>query len=164
MILGLSAAQFILLHVAISIVAIASGVIVLIGMLGSRRLGGWTLLFLILTILTSATGFLFPIRGFTPALGVGGISLAILLVTLIALYGRRLRGAWRWIYVGTAVVALWFNVFVLIAQAFQKVPALKALAPTQSEPPFLIAQAIALGIFVVLGFLALRRFHPAALA
>jgi phosphoglycerol transferase MdoB-like AlkP superfamily enzyme len=114
-----------------------------------------------MTVLTSVTGFFFPVNGFTPALAVGAISLAILLIALVALYGKRLSGAWRWIYVITAVTALWFNVFVLIAQSFQKVPALKVLAPTQSEPPFVIVQAVALVIFLVLGAAAALKFRPA---
>jgi hypothetical protein len=161
MILGLSLQAFTLLHVIITLVAIASGLIVLFGMLGSHLLGKWTALFLLTTILTSVTGFLFPIRGFTPALGVGAVSLLMLLIAVIARYGRHLAGAWRWIYVATAVAALWFNVLVLIVQAFQKVPILHALAPTQSnEPPFIIAQSAALALFVALGLAAALRFRP----
>ena len=118
MILGLSTANFTLLHVIISLVAIASGLVVLFGMLGSRRMPGWTLFFLVTTILTSVTGYFFPIHGFTPAQAVGAVSLVILLIALVALYGKRLAGAWRWIYVVTAVTALWFNVFVLIAVSY----------------------------------------------
>ncbi|MGH6682669.1 MAG: hypothetical protein ACRECA_01875 [Pseudolabrys sp.] len=161
MVLGLSLQAFTLLHVIITLVAIASGLIVLFGMLGSHLLGKWTALFLLTTILTSVTGFLFPIHGFTPALGVGGVSLLVLLIAVIARYGKHLAGAWRWIYVATAVAALWFNVFVLIVQAFEKVPFLHALAPTQSnEPPFVIAQVVALTFFVVLGLLAAIKFRP----
>jgi hypothetical protein len=142
------------------LVAIASGVVVVIGMLRADRLGGWTALFLGFTLLTSLTGFLFPIKGFTPALGTGLISSVILLVALWALYGGHLHGAWRWIYVVCAVTALYLNVLVLIVQAFLKVAPLHALAPSGSEPPFLVAQTAALIVFVGLGFLALRRFHP----
>jgi len=163
MIIGLSIQNFTLLHVAITLVAIASGLIVLFGMLSAQRLPGWTALFLVTAILTSVTGFMFPIHGFTPALGVGGISLAILAIALLALYSKHLAGAWRWIYVATAVTALWFNVFVLIAQSFQKVSALRALAPTQSEPPFLIVQGVALAAFLVLGIRAALRFRPATM-
>jgi len=167
MILGLSTANFTLLHVIISLVAIASGLVVLSGMLGSHRMAGWTLFFLVTTILTSVTGFLFPIHGFTPALAVGTISLVILLIALVALYGKHLLGAWRWIYVAAAVTALWFNVFVLIVQSFQKVSFLNPLAP-QIGPPFpepqnshfVIAQAVALVFFVVVGFAAALRFRP----
>ena len=111
-------------------------------------------------MLTSLTGFLFPVKGFTPALGTGIVSMVILAVTLLALYGRHLSGAWRAIYVASAVTALYFNVLVLIVQAFLKVPALHALAPGGSEPPFLIAQGAALVLFVVLGIAAGFRFHP----
>jgi phosphoglycerol transferase MdoB-like AlkP superfamily enzyme len=163
MIVGLSIHNFTLLHVAITLVAIASGVTVLFGMLGAHRLPGWTALFLVTTILTSVTGFMFPIQGFTPALGVGIISLIILAIALLALYSKHLAGPWRWIYVAAAVTALWFNVFVLIAQSFQKIAALIALAPTQSEPPFLIAQGVALAIFLVLGIMAALKFRPAAI-
>ena len=167
MILGLSTANFTLLHVIISLVAIAIGLIVLFGMLGSRRMPGWTLFFLVTTILTSVTGYFFPIHGFTPAQAVGAVSLVILLIALVALYGKHLSGAWRWIYVVTAVTALWFNVFVLIVQSFEKVSLLNPLAP-QVGPPFsepqnthfVIAQAAALAFFVVLGILAALRFRP----
>ena len=134
---------------------------VLFGMLGSHRMRGWTTLFLLTTVLTSVTGFLFPIRGFTPAIGVGIISCLLLALALVGLYGKHLVDAWRWIYVACAVSAFYLNVFVLIVQSFQKVPALHALAPTQSEPPFLISQAVALAAFVVLGVIAAFRFRPA---
>ena len=160
MILGLSLQTFTLLHVVITLIAIVSGFVVVIGMLGSRRFAGWTALFLTTTVLTSLTGFLFPIQGFTPALGTGIVSIVILAVALLALYGKHLSGAWRAIYVAGAVTALYFNVLVLIVQAFLKVPALHVLAPAGSEPPFLIAQGAALVLFVVLGIAAGFRFHP----
>ena len=160
MIIGLSIQNFTILHVIISLVAIASGIVVLLGMLGAHRLPGWTALFLATTILTSVTGFMFPIHGFTPGIGTGAVSLVILLVALIALYAKHLSGAWRWIYVVTAVSALYFNVLVLIVQSFQKVPALRAIAPTQSELPFVLTQSAALAVFVVLGIMAVLRFHP----
>jgi hypothetical protein len=160
MILGLSIPAFTLLHVTISLIAIATGLIVLFGMLGSHRLAGWTAMFLLTTILTSLSGFLFPIHGFTPALGVGGVSIVVLAIALFAIYGKRLDGAWRWIYVVAAVAALYFNVLVLIVQAFQKVAWLKPLAPTQSEPPFVIAQAVAMLFFIVIGAVAAFRFRP----
>jgi hypothetical protein len=137
MILGMSVGAFTLLHVIITLVAIGSGLIVVGGMFASHRLPGTTALFLFTTALTSVTGFLFPIHGFTPALGVDAISMVLL------------------------AAALYLNVFVLIFQSFQKVPSLHALAPTQSEPPFLIAQVAALGIFLVLGIVAALRFRPA---
>ena len=160
MILGLSIPAFTALHVVISLIAILAGLVVLFGMLGSHRLAGLTALFLAATVLTSLSGFLFPIHGFTPALATGVVSLVVLAVALYALYGKQLDGAWRWIYVVTAIAALYFNVLVLIVQAFQKVPALRPLAPTQSEPPFLIAQAAALLFFILMGALVLLRFRP----
>jgi uncharacterized membrane protein len=129
-------------------------------MLANRPLAGWTKFFLATTILTSVTGFGFPITKFTPGLAIGIISLLLLAVALYALYKQRLAGAWRWIYVVTAVIAQYFNFLVLIVQSFQKVAPLRALAPTQSEPPFLIAQLAALTIFVVFGIMAVVRFRP----
>lgn len=160
MIAGLSIENFTILHVAISLIGIVSGLIVLAGMLRARSLPGWTALFLVTTILTSVTGFMFPINGLTPAIVVGLISIVILAIALMALYLKQLSGAWRWIYVVTALMALYFNVFVLIVQAFQKVPVLQKLAPTQSEPPFQIAQGVTLVAFLVLGTLAARKFRP----
>ena len=160
MIAGLSVDNFTHLHVAISLVGIVSGLIVLFGMLRARRLPGWTALFLATTVLTSVTGFMFPINGLTPAIVVGVISIVILAIALMALYVKHLSGAWRWIYVTTALAALYFNVFVLIVQSFQKVPALQNLAPTQSEPPFSVTQGVVLVAFLVLGTMAARRFRP----
>jgi len=160
MIAGLSIENFTILHTAISLIAIASGLIVLAGMLRARRLPGWTAVFLVTTILTSVTGFMFPINGLTPAIVFGLISIVILVIALAALYLKHLSGAWRWIYVTTALMALYLNVFVLIVQSFQKLPALQKLAPTQSEPPFLIAQAAALIAFLILGAMAARKFRP----
>jgi hypothetical protein len=162
MIIGLSLQTFTTIHVIISLLAIASGIVVLIGMLGSHRMQGLTALFLITTILTSVTGFLFPIHGFTPGLGTGIVSLVLLAVALYGLYGKGLVGTWRWIYVACAVSALYLNVLVLIVQSFQKVPKLQVLAPTQSEPPFLITQSAALVVFLIVGVVAALRFHSAA--
>ena len=162
MIIGLSLQTFTTIHVIISLLAIASGIVVLIGMLGSHRMQGLTALFLITTILTSVTGFLFPIHGFTPGLGTGIVSVVLLVVALYGLYGKGLVGTWRWIYVACAVSALYLNVLVLIVQSFQKVPKLQVLAPTQSEPPFLITQSAALVVFLIVGVVAALRFHPAA--
>jgi hypothetical protein len=161
MILGMSISTFTTVHVVISLVGIASGLIVLVGMFGANRLSGWTALFLAATILTSVTGFMFPISGFTPALAVGALSLVVLAAACLAFYVCRLAGAWRWIYVVSATAALYLNVFVAIVQAFQKLPFLQPLAPTQSEPPFLAAQAAVLALFVVFGVLAVIRFRPA---
>lgn len=160
MIAGLSIENFTILHTAISLVAIASGLIVLAGMPRARRLPGWTALFLVTTVLTSVTGFMFPINGLTPAIVFGVISIVILAIALMALYVKHLSEAWRWIYVTAALAALYLNVFVLIVQSFQKVLALQKLAPTQSEPPFLIAQSVVLIAFLILGTLAVRRFRP----
>jgi hypothetical protein len=160
MVLGLSLAAFTTLHVLISLTAIASGVVVVAGMLRADRLGGWTASFLALTLFTSVTGFLFPIKGFTPALGTGVIASAILLLALWALYGARLAGVWRPVYVICAVASLYLNVLVLIVQSFQKVTPLHALAPQGSEPPILVTQTLALIVFVAIGLLALRRFYP----
>jgi hypothetical protein len=167
MILGMSLQTFTLLHVIITLIAIASGLVVLLGMLGSHRMPALTALFLLTTVLTSVTGFMFPIHGFTAALGVGIISMVVLAITLIALHGKHLAGAWRWIYVASAVIALWFNIFVLIVQSFEKLPLLNASAP-QVGPPFpepvnthfAIAQGAALVIIAVLGLIAAFKFRP----
>jgi hypothetical protein len=129
-------------------------------MFAAHRLPGTSALFLLTTVLTSVTGFLFPIHGFTPALGVGIVSCLILVIALFAYYGKHLMDAWRWIYVVTAIAALYLNVFVLVVQSFVKVAALNALAPTQSEPPFVIAQLAVLAIFVVIGLIAAVTFRP----
>ncbi len=160
MILGMSLSTFTTVHVVISLIGIASGLIVLWGMLDSQRMAGLTAIFLLTTVLTSVTGFMFPFNGLLPSHIVGAISLVALAVALIALYAFRLGGAWRWVYVVTAVIALYFNVFVGVVQAFRKFAFLHALAPTQSEPPFAIAQLVVLALFVWLGYLAVRRFHP----
>src|SRR5262245_13443879 len=112
------------------------------------------------TALTSVTGFLFPIHGFTPALGVGIVACVILALALFALYKERLVGAWRPIYVITAIVSLYLNVFVLVAQSFMKVSGLNTLAPTQSEPPFAITQGVVLVIFIIIALIAVVRFRP----
>jgi uncharacterized membrane protein SirB2 len=160
MILGMSVATFTLVHVALSLVGILTGLIVLFGMFSSKKLPTSTALFLATTVLTSATGFFFPRDHILPAHIVGVISLAVLAVAIFALYERQLAGSWRWIYVVGAVVALYLNVFVGVVQAFQKLPSLASLAPTQSEPPFVVAQVVVLVIFIALGVLALRSFHP----
>ncbi|MBB3235188.1 hypothetical protein [Phyllobacterium endophyticum] len=152
---------FTLFHVILSLMGIGSGFVVLAGLLGSAKKEGWTLIFLITTVATSVTGFLFPYSGFTPAIGVGIISMVFLVAAIVALYLYRLAGAWRSVYVVTAIVALYLNVFVLVAQSFQKVPALNVLAPTGSEPPFAIVQGVVLVLFIIAGYLSLRRFHPA---
>jgi hypothetical protein len=150
-----------IVHVLISLVGIFTGLIVLFGMLAGKRLDGWTRWFLITTVATSVTGFFFPFHGFTPAIGLGMISLLVLAVTIYARYPRQLSGNWRWIYVVTAVVALYFNVFVGVVQSFEKIPALTAMAPTQTEPPFKLTQLVVLALFIVLGIVAAIRFRPA---
>jgi len=153
---------FTLFHTVLSLVAILAGLVVARGMLRNHPMPGWTTLFLSTAVLTTATGFLFPFRGFTPALGTGVVSSGVLALTLIALYAQRLAGGWRAVYVVGAMVSVYLNVFVLVVQLFQKVPALHALAPTQKEPPFAIAQGVVLVVFVVATVLAVRRFHPGA--
>ena len=160
MILGMSVATFTLFHVVLSLVGIVAGLVVLSGMLASRVAGGWTSLFLATTILTSVTGYFFPRDHILPSHVVGAISLVLLALAALALYGYRLARSWRWIYVATATAALYLNVFVAVFQAFLKVDTLKALAPTQSEPPFVVAQVAVLFAFTAAGILALRRFHP----
>src|SRR5437870_9400108 len=125
-----------IIHVLISLVGIFTGLVVLFGLLAGKRLDGWTKWFLITTVATSVTGFFFPFHGFTPAIGVGLISLLVLAIAIFARYPRQLAGAWRWIYVVTAVIALYFNVFVGVVQPSPKVPALRAMAPTQPGAPF----------------------------
>ena len=147
------------IHVIISLLGIASGFVVLYGLLVGKKHDGWTAFFLATTVATSVTGFFFPFRGFTPAYGVGVLSMLVLVVAIYALYARRLSGAWRKTYVINAVIALYLNVFVLVVQLFEKVPALKAMAPTQAEPPFAIAQGVVLLLFIVLGIAAAKRFR-----
>jgi hypothetical protein len=158
MILGMSTSLFTQLHVLLSLVGIGAGLIVLIGLLGGRRNGFWTALFLITTVLTSVTGFAFPNAHITPGIALGVLSLVALALAIPALYVFHLAGAWRRTYVITACIALYFNVFVLVAQLFKHVPFLTALDPTQSGPPFLIAQVLTLGIFVWLTIRAAKRF------
>jgi magnesium-transporting ATPase (P-type) len=157
MILGMSTAAFTTLHVIISLIGLGSGIVVVLGMCQGSRLPRWTALFLLTTVLTSATGFLFH-SAFGPPHVIGLISLVILAVASIALYVNHLAGAARWIYIVSAVLALWFNAFVGVVQAFQKLPALHALAPTQKEPPFFAAQFVVLALFVVITAIALKRF------
>ena len=147
---------FTLFHVVLSLIGIGSGFVVLFGLLASKQ-SRWTALFLSTTVATSVTGFLFPFHGFLPSYAVGILSLIVLALAILALYRFHLAGSWRTTYVVTAVIALYFNVFVLIAQLFQKVPALRTLAPTQSEPPFQLTQLVVLVLFVVLG---ISRFVP----
>jgi hypothetical protein len=150
-----------ILHVVISLVGIASGLVVMYGLFTGRRLDGWTLLFLATTVATSVTGFGFPVHQFLPSHGVGILSLIVLTAAILARYIFHLKGAWRRVYVVGAAAALYLNVFVGIVQAFQKVPALKAMAPTQSELPFKLTQLVVITLFVGLTIIAAKRFRIA---
>jgi hypothetical protein len=152
------------IHVAISLVAIVTGLLALIGLLAGRVYPTATGGFLFFTLLTSLTGFLFPFHGITPAIIVGIISCILLALAIAGIYVFNVAGAWRWIYVVSAVMALYLNCFVLVVQAFQKLPALHALAPKGNEPPFGIAQGSMLILFLIAGYLSLRRFRPALAA
>jgi hypothetical protein len=164
MMLGMSIQTFTVVHTAISLIAILTGLIVVVGMLTGKRMPEWTGVFLLTTVLTSVTGFMFPvpISLLLPSQITGIVALAVLLPTLAAIYVFKLSGAWRPVYIIGAVISLYLNVFVLVVQAFVKVPALNAMAPTQAEPPFAIAQGLVLILFVALGIVAARKFRPAA--
>lgn len=162
MVLGMSLATFTLLHVIISLIAIAAGLIVMFGMLGARSQPGLTAIFLLFTILTSVTGFLFPFEKLLPSHMIGILSLVLLAIACIALYGTRLSGPWRGIYVITALLSLYFNVFVLVIQSFLKIPALTVLAPGNppSGPVFAVVQGVVLVFFALMIIGAWRRFRP----
>ncbi len=162
MILGMTALTFV--HVLLSLIGILAGLVIAFGLLTSKSLKGWTAIFIWTTVATSVTGFLFPFHRFLPSHAVGIISLAVLAVAIYALYGRHLAGAWRRVYAVTAMIALYLNVFVLIAQLFDKVPALRALAPTKTEAPFKEAQLATLIVFVVVTILTAIKFHPEPVA
>lgn len=159
MILGMTTSTFTLIHVLISLGGIGTGFIVVYGLLNGKRLDGWTAIFLSTTFLTSLTGFLFPVEHILPSHVVGIISLVVLAVAILARYALHLSHSWRWIYVVCAVLALYLNTFVAVVQSFLKVPALNALAPTQKEPPFLVAQLAVMAVFIVLGILAVKKFR-----
>jgi len=159
MILGVSTSTFTLVHVLISLIGIGSGLIALYGLLNGKLLAGWTPLFLVSTILTSVTGFLFPVEHLLPSHKVGIISLVVLAIAIAALYLFHLAGKWRAIYVISALMALYLNCFVAVVQSFLKIPALHAMAPIGNEPPFLVAQTIVLLIFIALGIFATKRFR-----
>ena len=160
MIFGMTPLTFV--HVVISLLGIGSGFVVVYGLIASKRLDAWTAVFLATTVATSVTGFFFPFERFLPSHALGIISLFVLTAAIVARYPRHLAGAWRRVYAGSAVAALYLNVFVLIVQLFQKVPALHALAPTQSDPPFQVTQLVALVAFVALGIAAAVRFRGEA--
>ena len=166
MILGMSLDTFVLVHVIISLIGIVAGLVVMFGMLGSNRMPGLTAIFLLFTILTSATGFLIPplvSEKLLPSHMIGLLSLILLAIACIALYVMKLSGSWRWIYVLTALISLYFNVFVLVIQSFLKIPALTALAPGNppTGPVFAAVQGIVLVFFVVMIIGVWRRFRPA---
>jgi len=160
MVFGMSLATYTLIHVIISLVGIGSGLVVLFGMFGGKRIDGLTALFLATTVLTSLTGFGFPFEHVTPGIILGVLSLIVLALAIPARYSFHMAGKWRAIYVVTAVIALYFNCFVLIAQSFLKIPALHALAPKGNEPPFAIAQGVLLALFIVAGIRAVKKFRP----
>jgi len=159
MILGMSTQVFTLLHVILSLVGIATGLIAILGLAANKLGSGMTGFFLVTTAFTSMTGFLFPIHGVTPGIALGILSMLVLLVAVVALYGGKLAGCWRGTYVVSAALALYFNVFVLFAQLLAKVPPLKAVAPTQSSPAFGVTQLAVMVVFVVLAVRAFRRFR-----
>jgi len=159
MIFGMSTATYTLVHVAISLVAIGSGLVVAAGMLGGQRLEGWTAVFILTTIATSVTGFGFPFDHLLPSHVVGIASLVVLTVAVAARYLFAVEGLWRVVYVVSAMLALYLNVFVLVVQSFLKIGVLHALAPTQTEAPFQLVQLGVLATFVALGITAARRFR-----
>ncbi|MGA6984347.1 MAG: hypothetical protein WCC95_02310 [Candidatus Sulfotelmatobacter sp.] len=163
MILGMSTATYTFLHVLISLIGIGSGLIVMYGFLSRKRLDSMTAVFLVTTVLTSVTGFGFPVAHLLPSHIVGIISLVALAIAIPARYGFHLEGRWRSTFVVSASIALYLNVFVLVVQLFEKVPALKALAPTQSEPPFKIVQLLVLALFIALTVISVKKFRPAEL-
>jgi hypothetical protein len=163
MIWGMTIATFTFIHVLISLIGIATGLVVMAGLIAEKDLWGWTPLFLVTTVATSVTGFGFPVDHLLPSHVVGALSLAVLAVAFLARYFH-LRGAWRRIYVVCAALALYFNVFVGVVQAFLNIAVLNALAPQQTEPPFLVTQLVVLALFVALTVVAARRFHGEPLA
>jgi hypothetical protein len=148
------------IHTLISVIAIFTSLMVLLGMIGGERFDCWIKWFLSTAVATTITGFFFPFHGFTPAIGLGIISLPFLALTIFARYPKHLAGSWLWIYVIGAVICLYFNLFVAVVQAFEKIPALHALAPTQSEPPFKLTQLVVLLVSALLAIATAIRFHP----
>jgi hypothetical protein len=159
MVLGMSLSAFTMLHVIISLIGIGTGFIVLFGLINGRLLSPWNVVFLVTTILTSLTGFAFPNDKITPGIILGILSIIVLAIALVALYVFHLKGVWRRTYAITAMIALYFNVFVLIAQTFEHVPAFHALAPTGTETPFKVAQLLLLVLFAVLISAAAKKFR-----
>jgi hypothetical protein len=159
MIWGLSESTFTTVHTVLSLIGIGSGLLVMFGFLRGKERGGWTLLFLVTTVATCVTGFGFPFDRLLPAHKVGIVSLVVLAVAILARYAFHLAGAWRWIYVVCAGIALYLNVFIGVVQAFQKVPALTALAPNQTELPFVVTQLVVLALFIALTVAAAKGFR-----
>jgi hypothetical protein len=157
MIWGMSESTFTTVHVVLSLIGVGAGLVVMFGLLAGKELSGWSLLFLATTVATSVTGFGFPFDHLLPSHKVGIISLVVLAVAIMARYAFHLAGAWRRVYVVCAGVALYLNVFVGVVQASQKVPALTALAPKQTETPFVITQLVVLVLFLVLTLAAAKR-------
>jgi hypothetical protein len=167
MIAGLSIANFTILHVVITLVAIVAGFVVMFALLSSKRPAGWTAFFWVFTVLTTVTGFMFPLNGFTPAIGTGIVATVFFALGLVAIYIKKFTGSWRWIYAVTMAVSLYLNVFVLITQSFQKLKFLNPAAPMVGPPfadpthtQFAIAQVATIVFFLVVGFLAVRKFRP----
>jgi hypothetical protein len=162
MLLGLSLSAFTTLHVVISLIAIVAGLIVMFGMLGPYHSGGLTGIFLLLTILTSVTGFMFPFNGITPGILIGILSCILLVIACLALYSMKAAGPWRWIYLLTALISLYLNVFVLVIQSFLKIPPLHEIAP--GNPPtglvFAVVQGIVLLFFIGMIIQVWRRYRP----
>ena len=160
MILGMSLSTFTMVHVVLSLIGIFAGLLVLVGMFSSKTLPGWTGIFLATTILTSVTGYFFPVERILPSHIVGAISLVALAIAVLAYYRYRVSGSWRWVYVVAALIALYLNVFVGVVQAFAKIPFLHSLAATQSDPPFVVTQLVVLVAFIVFGVIAVKSFRP----
>lgn len=163
MILGTSLQAFTVLHVVICIVELLSGIVVVLQLLAGRR-SALTGLFMVTAALTTITGFLFPFHGITPGIVLGFVSLPLLLLAAISLYGGRVHGVWRTFYVLSVLAVLYLDAFVAVVQSFEKIGPLHALAPTGKEAPFAVAQGVVLLIFIVVGYLALKRFRPAVAA
>lgn len=161
MILGMSLATFTIVHVLISLIAIASGFVVIFGLLRAKRMDGLTALFVTTTALTSITGFMFPFEKVTPGIILGIVSLAVLAITIPARYSFHLAAGWRSVYTIGATLALYLNFLVLIVQSFEKVSVLHELAPNGSEPPFVVTQVVVMLGFIALGTLATIRFRKA---
>jgi hypothetical protein len=160
MILGLNMMQFLYFHVFLSVIGLGAGVFVVIGFVSSKNFSILTTTFLITTVLTSVTGFLFPWHGFTPGIVIGILSVIVLAVAMFALYGKKLAGEWRVVYVLSTCVAFYFNFFVLVAQAFNKVSLLHSIAPSQKSPGFAVTQLFVLVLFILLSARSVKRFHP----